>query len=475
MISEPKGQTTSILPETLECKNGMKSQASTRLSLISAIIATLLVRIAGRTSFVILGFYLGEHFASAAMVALVLEAFYITELLLSPMIGGLSDHLGRRPFLLWSPVIAVGAVSCFLVASRLYPHPSSQMPHTHLFILLIIILFGRLLEGATTGLNVPATLGYLTDVTVGSERLRMRAVTAFEVVTVGAIGLAIPFAGKISSMLDTWGFLVVIALHMLVMLIIALGVRESVQPQERAETRPSLLAGFSVLQHRRISTFLPAWFSVNALVGAWAVLITIMLAYPKHMAIQRHPDQLLYGGFSKMDASLWVGGFALLFLCGMGIWMLFVTRFRRSTVMLIGLIGLGIIVSALAVINGLGETMRDVMPNQGPQMLLLLILAALGIFLLSGFTPVALMQMSAIAESLSGKRGAVMGLYSVVLAVGQLTGTTFGGLCVDWNGFYGLMQFSLIMGVLSFLSVLYMRYHNDDLLQAPERESHQRA
>ncbi|GHO74118.1 hypothetical protein KSD_18890 [Ktedonobacter sp. SOSP1-85] len=440
-----------------------------RFSLIAAILSTLLIRIAGRTSFVILGFYLGERFASATLVALVLEAFYITELLLSPVVGSLSDHVGRRPFLLFSPIMATIATLCFLLASRLYPHPNVHVLNVHLVLLLVIILFGRLLEGATTGMNVPATLGYLTDITIGSERLRMRAVTAFEVVTVGAIGLAIPFAGKVSSTLDTWGFLVVAALYMLALLIIFLGVRESVEIQERTTSRRSFLEGFKVLRYRRISTFLPAWFSVNALVGAWVVLITIMLAYPKHAAALRHPGQLLYGGFSKMESSLWVGGFALLFLCGMGIWMLFVARFRRSTVMLIGLVGLGIAISALTVINGLGETMSDVVPDQSTVVLILLGIVALGVLLLSGFTPVALMQMSAIAESMHGKRGAVMGLYSVVLAMGQLIGTSLGGLFVDWHGFYGLMQFSLLMGVCSFLSVLYMRYHRDDLLQPPKK------
>jgi len=62
-----------------------------RGSIFAAILSTLLLRIASRTSFVLLGFYLGEHFTSATIVALVLEAFYITELVLAPIVGSLSD------------------------------------------------------------------------------------------------------------------------------------------------------------------------------------------------------------------------------------------------------------------------------------------------------------------------------------------------------------------------------------------------
>jgi hypothetical protein len=49
-----------------------------RGSIFAAILSTLLMRIASRTSFVLLGFYLGERFASATIVALVLEACTVT-------------------------------------------------------------------------------------------------------------------------------------------------------------------------------------------------------------------------------------------------------------------------------------------------------------------------------------------------------------------------------------------------------------
>jgi MFS family permease len=57
-----------------------------------------------------------------------------------------------------------------------------------------------------------------------------------------------------------------------------------------------------------------------------------------------------------------------------------------------------------------------------------------------------------------------MGLYSVVLAVGQLVGAFLGGLFVDQSGFYGLMGFSVVMGLMSLGSVLYMRFHGHDLV-----------
>ncbi|MBA2681168.1 MAG: hypothetical protein H0U76_22560, partial [Ktedonobacteraceae bacterium] len=95
------------------------------------------------------------------------------------------------------------------------------------------------------------------------------------------------------------------------------------------------------------------------------------------------------------------------------------------------------------------------------------------ILLLSGFTPASLTQMSALAETKAGKRGAVMGLYSVVLGVGQLLGATVGGFSVDLGGFTGLMIFSVVLGLLSLGSVVYMRVHNHDLIRiAPPNAVH---
>src|SRR5947209_4107842 len=152
-----------------------QASASTRVdngSLTAAILSTLLLRIAGRTSFVLLGFYLGERFTSATVVAVVLEAFYLGELALAPLVGSLSDRLGHKPFLLAAPLVAGGAALCLLAATQFFPRPQIATFDARLVILLLMVLVGRLLEGAATALNTPASLGYITGATEGSERLR---------------------------------------------------------------------------------------------------------------------------------------------------------------------------------------------------------------------------------------------------------------------------------------------------------------
>jgi MFS family permease len=261
----------------------------------------------------------------------------------------------------------------------------------------------------------------------------------------------------------------VIALHLINAVLIACLLKESAQHTTQNNTHHSLTESLSLWRHKRIFTFLPAWLSINALVGAWMTLIIIMLAYPEPAASLRHPGQLLYGGFSQEFATLLVGVFGLLFLVGMGLWMLVLPRLRRTTVMFIGLGGLNVSVFGLTLINGLAVNPSHVPDTSKPLLLLLLFLVVLGVLLLSGFTPASLTHLATISELLPGKRGAVMGLYSVVMGVGQLIGASLGGICVDLGGFYGLMGFSVVLGLTSLGSVLYIRIHGHDLIKSQSR------
>ena len=115
-------------------------------SLRIAIASALLSRIAGRISFVIMSFYLGERFTSATIVVLILESFYITELLISPLVGSFSDRIGRRPFLLLSPLLAAIATTGMLFVTQLFPHPDGHVINVGLVFFLLILLVERLIE-----------------------------------------------------------------------------------------------------------------------------------------------------------------------------------------------------------------------------------------------------------------------------------------------------------------------------------------
>jgi predicted MFS family arabinose efflux permease len=67
------------------------------------------------------------------------------------------------------------------------------------------------------------------------------------------------------------------------------------------------------------------------------------------------------------------------------------------------------------------------------------LVTAAGLFVLAGATPAAVGLLADVSEQFPGDRGAIMGLYSVFLGVGQIGGALIGGLAADAYGMDGLL------------------------------------
>jgi DHA1 family tetracycline resistance protein-like MFS transporter len=80
-----------------------------------------------------------------------------------------------------------------------------------------------------------------------------------------------------------------------------------------------------------------------------------------------------------------------------------------------------------------------------------------GLFVLAGATPAALGLLADISEAHPADRGAIMGLYSVFLALGQVTGSLLGGGAAQWQGIDGLLAASLGLLLLALLPVRALR------------------
>jgi predicted MFS family arabinose efflux permease len=93
--------------------------------------------------------------------------------------------------------------------------------------------------------------------------------------------------------------------------------------------------------------------------------------------------------------------------------------------------------------------------------LVAMVMAGFGLFVLAGATPAALGLLADISERFPTDRGAIMGLYSVFLAIGQITGSLIGGLAADWRGIDGLLvaTFGLLLVALLPLAQLRRQEH----------------
>jgi MFS family permease len=411
---------------------------------IAVLAGTLLLRLAGGLALSSLGLYLNSLGAQGAGIAWVAAGYYATELLLAPVFGALSDRYGRKIFLVLAPLLGA-------VALVLYPHAST-----------VTILFAiRVLEGVSAGGAIPATLGYLSDLTDGSK-YRSRIMGLFEVMTLVGVAIGGTVLGpRVWDAFGTGSFAALAVLYVLGALVFALFLP---QIGLRVQRRRTWADYARALSNRRILRFMPAWFAATGVIGLWLVHVQSQLYQGKPgFPATPVPGQNLVASLDGPGISLVLGSFAVAFLAGL----FFGSRpnaGRKSTVMLQAGVGLMMIAVCLFLLNHpeLGLDWRVPLPFVGEARGWFLVLLV-GAFFQAGFTPVALAYLADISQDFPEDRGVVVGLYSIFLAGGNLIGgSLLGGPFVQALHMDGVALLTGLFTLVAFASVINIRQTSSD-------------
>jgi MFS family permease len=439
-------------------------------SLVAALIGNFLIRLDGGIVGQLITLYIadierrGLLEAGPIVLGLLALAFYAVELIFSPIMGAKCDQHGNRVLLLVGPLFGLAAVtiaSLGVVGTELLGW--STLVLFGISALVLALAVTRILQGFAAAASIPSILSYLSVRTDGSLVLRGRIMAIFEVTT--AIGLLGGYVAgpQLWKLAGPWGFILT-GLIFLSSAAFFLIVREDRAATARAHGHGAagsevFLARLRrVLRRRDLLVFVPAWLSVNAIVGLWG----LHLVYQMRKA---NPDdgQYLTAVFSPDVISAVLGGAGLIFCVGIIVWGSFVLgRLRELTVMRLSAIGLfGLCAAAFGVNHSAGD------PTLLP---LFVTLAAVALGIMSGFLPAAVTYLARLSGRLSGDRGLLMGLYSVVLGLGQAAGTGIGGLFAAAWGVDGIILFSLLLGLVAAFSVFRLVHMSDDDAGAPVRE-----
>jgi MFS family permease len=387
------------------------------------------------------------------------SAFYISELALSPLFGILSDRFGHHRMMLVGPVF--GAVAVILTGLT-----------TNLF-----ILGGtRILEGASTAASVPSILGYIALVTAGNELLRGKAAARFEGATLAGIGVGLVVAPLLFAALGPKAFFLNAGIYAISFLIYRFGVEDR-QAAERSErrartdrSRMDLGRYATLLRSSHVWLLAPTWIAVNASIGLWFSQAIFQFS----QANPRFPTQLLHRGFKPMEISLAAVVVGIVFGAGLLFWGNRFNSYRRTTI-----IGFGILGGAVMAIGGFVVNHAEGLPIVLP--IAAGLAAAVGLFVLAGATPAALGLLADMSEAFPSDRGAIMGLYSVFLGIGQIVGSLIGGFAAEWRGIDGLLAGTVAVLAVALLPLSRLRQSEHQLeLEHPElapedRHKHQRS
>jgi len=386
---------------------------------------------------------------SSFVLGLITATYFVAELILSPAFGVLSDRLGAHRVMQWGPVF--GAVAVIVTAF------TTNLP---------VIGFTRWLEGAAAGASIPSILGYIALATAYNEPLRGRVVARFEAATLAGIGAGVVAAGWLYAPnglgLGRGAFLLNAAIYVGSLLIYRYGVEElhhapaatqtasEHPPVDSAELRPrdfSLQRYRELMRAPQVWLLAPTWIALNAVLGAWTTQSVFQLVREPSAQFK---DQLLMGGFDPIQISIGLAVAGLIFFAGLFYWGGRFGTLRRTTIIAVGLAGALVMVGAAFALNhaaGWGDAPRLALAG----------VAAAGLFVMAGATPAALGLLADVTESHPADRGAIMGLYSVFLGVGQIIGALASGSAADWAGIDGLLLASLLLLLIAVLPIHRLR------------------
>jgi MFS family permease len=143
------------------------------------------------------------------------------------------------------------------------------------------------------------------------------------------------------------------------------------------------------------------------------------------------------GGFVGAQVALGLGIGLIVFFAGLIFWGERFKKYRRTTIIGYGIGGGAVAVIGAGVINH-GASVPIVALAAGA-------FAIGGLFVLAGATPAALGLLADMSEAYPSDRGAIMGLYSVFLAIGQIIGSFVGARAAHQAGLDGILVATLVL------------------------------
>lgn len=406
---------------------------------LAVILGTFTLRMAtGVTGTMLIYYYAAfpSHGGTAVepwQVGLLGALFYASELVGSPLFGILSDRVGHRRIMLVGPAFGVVAVVI-----------------TAMTVSLPVIGATRLLEGGSTAASVPSILGFIAFATAADELQRGNAVARFEAATLAGLLLGFVIAGPLFMVLGPTAFLANAVLYGVSFAIYRLGVPPDAEPQPAAAAHvpgEGLGRYVRILRGSRVWLLAPTWIAINATLGLYTsqTLFQLVRAPDARFARQR-----LMGGFDEISVSIALAVGGLLFFAGLLYWGGKFRTLRRTTIILFGIAG-----GAAMMAAGMAVNHAAGMPL--PALVVLVLAGAGGLFVLAGATPAAIGLLADVTEGFPDDRGAIMGLYSVFLGLGQILGSLVGGWAGETAGLDGVFIASFVLLAIALLPLSHLR------------------
>lgn len=337
----------------------------------------------------------------------------LSEMVAAPILARYADRFGRKRFVVVGPLL--GVIATLLLTIITLPRE---------------IAFPRLLEGIGAAAFIPTALGTIAAGTSTSRVLRAKASGAFEAATLFgyAGGFAIAPLAWHSFHRET--FIILAALYLCATIVCSRFVPH-IAPLPVTPLRRVLRI---LIEPGPVRSFMPAWFAIMALVGAFAANLPSLF---RRAAV---PSQTLVHGFDERLIGMFLVSWIVLLIAGISLWVPLIPRWGPARTMRRAISGAWLVCAGLLLMNHLDlQTSVIVLP-----------IVVGGTLIQAGFGPAAIAYLAECSEAFTADRSSLMAFYTVSLAGGGAVGAILGGLASRWFLADGLFVLGLVLTTIAF-------------------------
>ena len=362
--------------------------------------------------------------SSAMVVSAVGGCFNIAALVTFPLAGGIADRRGHARVLVWSPLI--GAFACGVATLIALSHLRGALG-------LSLLLIARAGEGVGAVCAVPSMFTLLARATERDEAARTRVMGMFEITALVGLSLGILCAGMAWERFRAHALVALVPLYLVGAPLLAIrDIKATATPIARMDSPSSLSQSMRALLDDPIRrAFIVAWIALNAVVGA-------LLQYLPYLLLigARSHSQRLVGSFSGAAATMVIAGVGALYVGGTSLWSFVGSRVPRTRMLWLSVTGVIGMSLSLAIVNHGGSR-------------LWYIPFGLSVAIQGGMTPASMGLIGDLTAKNDRTRGAAMGLFSLLMGLGQMLGGLMCGPFVAHWRLDGLLLFDALLGVLA--------------------------
>src|SRR5260221_112517 len=191
-------------------------------------------------------------------------------------------------------------------------------------------------------------LGFFALATAGSEVMRGKAAARFEGATLAGLGIGFIVAPKLFDAIHEQAFYLNAAVYAVALLIFWFGVSDPAGEQDAvASPHVGLNRYVRLVRSAHVLLLAPTWIAVNASIGLWFS----QSLYQFSRADDRFPDQVLMAGYDANQITVAAIVIAIVFGIGLLYWGNRFKNMRRTTIILYGILGGGVLVAGGLALN----------------------------------------------------------------------------------------------------------------------------